>query len=219
MISIQKDDALAAQNAAVGILEVQYPDASEWDVAGFRQFAEKEIASLKTRYKNYDRAQVFGENVYYRFFKKFKKTYPVMMQFESILLKGREFPHYNPITEVVFLAELTTLVLSGTHDVDRMLGGLTLFLGTEKAPFVGLRGDEAHTYPGDICGRDDGGIIFSMIAGADSRTCCHENSRHIFYPVFGVPGQPEKTLAPMLERLQNYVSVLAKNARMEAAVF
>ena len=25
-------------------------------------------------------------------FRKFKKTFPVMMQFESVLLKGREFP-------------------------------------------------------------------------------------------------------------------------------
>ena len=31
-----------------------------------------------------------------------------------------------------------------------------------------LRGDSTHTYPNDICGRDDTGIIFSMIAGADN---------------------------------------------------
>ena len=94
-----------------------------------------------------------------------------MMQLESFLLKGRPFPIDNSVTAIPFLAELETQSLSGTHDVDFVRGAVRLFAGTEKAPFPGMRGEEVHTYPGDFCARDDEGIIFSMIAGADARTC------------------------------------------------
>ena len=75
-----------------------------------------------------------------------------------------------------------------------------------------MRGEEVHIYPGDFCARDDEGIIFSMIAGADARTCVKETSRHVFYPVFGVAGQPEDELAAVLDRLEEYVRVLAPEA-------
>ena len=69
------------------------------------------------------------------------------------------------MTAVPFLLELTTFVLSGTHDIDRIDGPLTIFTPDAKLPFDGMRGDSTHTYPNDICGRDETGIIFSMILG------------------------------------------------------
>ena len=110
-----------------------------------------------------------------------------MQQFESVMFKGRPFPEEDPVMGVPFLLELTTFVLSGTHDIDRMDGPLTIFTPSEKLPFLGMRAASTHTYPKDICGRDGSGIIFSMIAGADDRTCIHPDSRHVFHPVFGTP--------------------------------
>ena len=76
------------------------------------------------------------------------------------------------------------------------------------------RGDEVHTYPGDVTGRDAGGIIFSMIAGADERTCAREESRHVFYPVFGVPGQAPDALRSAQTRMAEYAALLAKDAQI-----
>ena len=157
---------------------------------------------------------MFGQNPYFRFFRKFKKTFPVMMQFESVLLKGREFPKSNAVTAVPFLVELETHVLCGTHDIDRLMGPVELYQAEAREPFAGLRGDEVHTYPGDVTGRDAGGIIFSMIAGADARTCARQTSRHVFYPVFGVPGQDPAALRPMQERLAEYARILAPDAEV-----
>ena len=161
---------------------------------------------------------MFGENPYYRSSKKFKKTYPVMLQMESVLFKGRPFPRENPVTGVPFLMELTTQILSGTHDIDRLAGPVELFLGTEKEPFPGLRGEEVHTYPGDFCGRDGEGIIFSEIAGADARTCARPESRRVFYPVFGTPGLSKTVITDAMECLTRYVRVLAPGAEVEAAL-
>lgn len=214
MLEVRKEASLTQREIPFGLLEVWYPDRAVWREQAFRDMAEAELAALRPRFGgDYDRKAVFGENPYCRFFKKFKKTCPVLLQTESVFLKGRPFPDVNPVTEVPFLAELTTGVLMGTHDIERIQGPLVLFSGTEKTPFPGLRGEEVHTYPNDVCGRDDGGIIFSMIAGADARTCARPESRHVFYPVFGTPSQPPETLVPLLDRLERYVAVLAPTAR------
>ena len=210
MVRFEKDAALGG--VPFGVLEVVYPDKPLRRTEDFRIMVEEHLRLLREKYADYDRKALFGENVYFRFFKKFKKTYPVMMQLESFLLKGRPFPMENPVTAIPFLVELETQILSGTHDVDDVHGTVRLFAGTEKAPFAGMRGEEVHTYPGDFCARDDEGIIFSMIAGADARTCAKPGSRHVFYPVFGVAGQPAGEIAAVLDRLEEYVRTLAPEA-------
>ena len=123
MFEIIKDPTFAERNIPLGILEVTYPDRFAWDITKFYDLVHAELDALREKYADYDRKAVFGENPYFRFFKKFKKTYPVMQQFESVLFKGRPFPEEDPVMGVPFLLELTTFVLSGTHDIDRMDGG------------------------------------------------------------------------------------------------
>ncbi len=211
MLTIQKDSSVSC-DIPFGITEIQFPETGTLEEAQFYDMAEKHLAVLKEKYADYERQAVFSGNPYYRFFKKFKKSYPVMMQFESFLLKGRPFPHRNPITEIPFLVELETLHLLGTHDADQVAGGIKLFTSDAKTPFLGMRGEEIHTYPGDLCARDQEGIIFSMIAGADHRTFVRENSRHVFYPVFGVEGQSASELTAIQSKLEEYAKVLAPQA-------
>ena len=61
---------------------------------------------------------------------------------------------------------------------------------------------------------DAGGIIFSMIAGADARTCAREESRHVFYPVFGVSGREPDAMRTAQTRMAEYASRLAKDAQI-----
>ena len=215
MLQITKGPTLQEAQIPFAWVEVRYPDKESWDEAGFYAMVDEHLAALCGRYRDYVRADVFGQNPYFRFFRKFKKTFPVMMQFESVLLKGREFPKSNAVTAVPFLVELETHVLCGTHDIDRLMGPVELYQAEAKEPFEGLRGDEVHTYPGDVTGRDAGGIIFSMIAGADARTCAREESRHVFYPVFGVSGQEPDALRSAQTRMAEYAKLLAKNAQID----
>ena len=165
MVQIKKESGMQSAGVPFAWVEVQYPDKMQWDATGFYDMVEQHVAALREQYREYVRADVFGQNPYFRYFRKFKKTYPVMMQFESVLLKGREFPRWNAVTAVPFLVELETHVLCGTHDIDRLMGPVELYQAEAREPFAGLRGDEVHTYPGDVTGRDAGGIIFSMILG------------------------------------------------------
>ena len=98
MLQITKGPTLQEAQIPFAWVEVRYPDKNRWDEAGFYAMVDEHLAALCERYRDYVRADVFGQNPYFRFFRKFKKTFPVMMQFESVLLKGREFPKSNAVT-------------------------------------------------------------------------------------------------------------------------
>lgn len=200
-----------------GIVEVKFPSDDNLDITAFRSLVDSEIALLKERYTDYDRKAVFGENPYVKFFKKFKKTYPVMLQFESVCFKDRPFPAFNPISEIAFLAEITTFVLSGAHDIDNISGDVQLYIADSREDFEGMHGT-LHTYPNDFCAKDDKGIVFSLIAGTDRRTCAKQDSRYVLYPVFGTPDIPLEVIQKGLDTICRYVKVLCPDAEIETAI-
>jgi len=218
MMQFKKDAVLVERNFPFGVVEVWFPEGETLQTEAFYSLVEEELSALRRQYAEYDRKAVFGEDPYVRFFKKFKKTYPVMMQFESVLFKGRPFPRNNPVAEVPFLMEIVTHVLSGTHDADQICGTVELYSETCKEDFPGMRGTPFHTYPGDFCGRDDEGIIFSMIAGADARTCARTDSRHVLYPIFGTPDLSVDVIRNAMDVLSGYIRVLSPDAEIVPAV-
>ena len=218
MINFKKDVSLCGTDIPFCVVTAEYPCDAPLCTDAFYALAENEINRLKAEYCNYDRKAVWGENPYFRFFRKFKKTYPVMLQFESAVLKDRPFPHFNPVSEVAFLAEITTGVLSGCHDTNSISGDVTLYLADSREDFEGMHGT-LHTYPDDFCARDGEGIIFSLIAGTDRRTSAAENSRYVFYPLFGTPCLGEETLRNAADRLVGYIKVLCPSAETETRFF
>ena len=217
MINISKDSSLADKTFPFGYVTVKFPPAEKWDIPAFRGLADKEICTLKEKYTDYDRKTVWGENPYYRFFKKFKKTYPVMLQFESIVFKDRPFPQFNAISEIAFLLEITTFVLSGAHDADCIDGDVKIYLADKKEDFEGMR-ETLHTYPGDLCAKDNSGIIFSEIAGTDKRTCARPDSTSVIYPVFSVPDMDIAEISTAIETLKKYILTLAPDADINANI-
>ena len=211
---IIRDENMNA-DSHVAILEVKYPDAAEWDIAGFEQMRDSELELIRQEGAEYDRETWFRQDPFFRYFRRFKKTYPIMMQVESFRLKGRPFPEGRYINAVAFLTELKTRGLLGTHDADRVEGDIVFYTETEKVPFPSIHGSEGHSYPGDTTGRDDGGVIISMIAGADSRTCLQEDSSHVLYLVFGVPDMKPEAFDEYVDQLEEYVKVLAPAAETE----
>lgn len=209
MFQIQPDASFLEKGVPFGVLEAVFPQREAWDLSAFEALKSLELERLRKTFAAYDRKTVFGENPYYRYFKKYKKTYPVLQQLESFLLKGRPFPSGNPVNEVAFLAELRTQMLVGAHDIDRIAGAPELFCPSEKLPYPGMRGEQVHTYPGDVSGRDRDGIIWGMIAGADERTHIRPDSVHIAYLVFGAPGVTSEQMERLLDMLADHARTLS----------
>lgn len=217
MLNLKKDISLEGKNFPFGVARVVFPPKEKWNETAFRTLVDSEITALKSEHSCYDRKAVWGENPYVRFFKKFKKTFPVMLQFESVVLKDRPFPSFNPVAEVAFLLEITNKVLSGAHDINCIDGDVTLYIATEKEDFEGIR-ETLHTYPNDFCARDNSGIIFSLIAGTDSRTSAKPDSTKILYPVFAAPDMDTAVIEKAFETLKKYVLTLAPDAEIETYI-
>lgn len=212
-------DASFGEDRHLGILEVRYPDCSEWDTEAFNALKESELEAIRAEGEHYDRETWFRQAPLFRYFRKFKKTSPVMMQVESFLLKGRPFPEGRYNNAVAFLTELKTRCLLGSHDADKIEGDLIIYIESENTPFPSIHGGEAHSYPGDITCRDDLSVVVSMIAGADARTCLTDESRHVLYFAFGTPGMSEDELAGYLSQVGEYVRVLAPGAEMKTHMY
>lgn len=194
MIKIVRDASLADDSRHVGILEVHYPDDKSWDIASFKEYRNRILDEIRTEGANYSRDTVFRGTPYFRYFRKYGQTYPVTKQLESFLLKGRPFPEDEFVNSIAFLSELKTHALIGTHDVDKIEGDIIFYKEDEKREFPAMVRAGAHTYPGDMTGRDDKGIIISMVSGVDSRTCLDENSRNVVYLIFGTDEMTEEEI-------------------------
>lgn len=74
MFELRIDDSFRDKGIPFGVLEVQYPDKSQWRIEDFEALKEQELAVLKEAFADYDRKEVFGENPFNRYFKKYKKN-------------------------------------------------------------------------------------------------------------------------------------------------
>src|SRR5215831_18984840 len=90
--------------AHFGILYVE-----NFEVVNLTDFAmvkATEIENLKKQYSHYERKTFVQTDPvchYVRYYKSFKKTYHVLQQFESILLKDKTIPDADPLVQVLFL--------------------------------------------------------------------------------------------------------------------
>ena len=108
MLQYTKDASLAGVDIPFGVVEVSYPEPELWRREEFYALAANELAAARKAAEPYERKAVFGENPYFRFFKKFKKTFPIVLQFESAVIRGAGIPGENPVTDVPYLLELTS---------------------------------------------------------------------------------------------------------------
>lgn len=132
---------------------------------------------------------------YEAFFKKFGISSPLRRQMKTTREKG--LPDIDPIVRVLLLAEMATGVLMGVHDSDAMRGTITFDAAAERESFEGMR-SEVRCRRGEIVARDDLGIIFSYLQGADRRTCIGPHTKSVIYFAFGVPSIPNNDLTRAL---------------------
>ena len=97
--------------AAVGILAMHEAVNPQRHPALDERKEQLEM-DLRSRYAGYDRAELKALPVleaYGAYYKKFKKTYHVQLQLESIVFKGKSIPSVAALVEAMFVAELKNL--------------------------------------------------------------------------------------------------------------
>ena len=209
----------ACPAALFGTLTVRGLDVSGVgaDTARTRLDALKEAgtARLKARHGQYERAAfVRSEPVcrYVGYYKRFKKTYPVLQQLESILLKGRGIPDAGAPVEAMFLAEVKNLLLTAGHDLDKIEGDLTVGLSAGTESCRGISGQERRLTAGDLYLSDEGGVLSSVLDGPDHRTRITDATRNVLYFVYGVDGVTEAQIRAHLEDIRACLAAVLPQA-------
>jgi len=152
---------------------------------------------------------------YAAYYKRFKKTYHVLLQLESVALKGRAIASPGALVQAMFMAELESRLLTAGHDLDSVEGPIVVRAAAGHEEFITLDGQERRLKADDLHMADNAGVISSIIYGPDSRTRIHPGTGRVLYTVYGVPGIEPKEIELHLERLGEYVTLAAPDASVE----
>lgn len=217
MIKISNDLKLTYPNAKFGILIIK-------DVVNLSSHPEfiktKTLISedLLKEYKNYDRKEfVKSEPVcfYKDYYKKFKKTYPVLLQLESIVVKANPLPNASTLVESMFIAELKNMLLTAAHDFDKIQFPIQLQLSQGNESFIGISGREQFTTANDMMLSDENGILSSILNGPDYRTQVTSNTKNVVFYVYAPSGINDDTITNHLKDIISYVSIFSPEAKVD----
>ncbi|MCL5256732.1 MAG: phenylalanine--tRNA ligase beta subunit-related protein [Chloroflexi bacterium] len=192
------------------------PMASDLPLLQAKNELEEE---LRSRLRGSDRAALANLaeiKAYSSFFKRFGKTYHVLLQLESVALKGRPIPTINPLVQAMFMAELKNLLLTAGHDLDVVVPPVVLNSANGDERFVTIRGEEKTLKSGDMMMADADGVISSVIYGPDSRTQITPDTKRVLYAVYGAEGIGEHEVLSHLKDIEGYVRLVSPNAKTEA---
>ena len=203
--------------AAVGVLAMRNVVNPERHPALDKRKEELEN-QLRAQFSGHDRAAlkalptIQAYNAYYR---RFKKSYHVQLQLESVVLKGKSIPRVAALVEAMFMAELKNLLLTAGHDLQavQMPVGIDVAKGIER--YIRLNGQEQQLKAGDMMIADAQGVISSVIYGPDRRTRITSETRQVLFTVYAPPGIGEQAVYDHLQDIQANILLVAPEGQVE----
>jgi DNA/RNA-binding domain of Phe-tRNA-synthetase-like protein len=181
---------------------------------------KKELETqLRAQYSGQDRKAIEASAIiaaYNAYYKRFKKTFPVQAQLESILFKDRSIPSVAALVEAMFMAEVKNLLLTAGHDLDKLQLPVTLNVANGNEQYTLLRAQEQTLKSGDMFMSDQAGVISSIIYGPDQRTQITAATSNVLFAVYTPSGISSDTVQAHLQDIRDYVLVVSPGARVEA---
>jgi DNA/RNA-binding domain of Phe-tRNA-synthetase-like protein len=152
---------------------------------------------------------------YEAYYKRFKKTYHVQLQLESVALKGKTIPRVSALVEAMFIAELKNQLLTAGHDLATIQQPVRLDIANGSERYTLLAGQEQELKPGDMFIADRVGVISSVIHGPDQRTRIQPTTTQVLFTVYAPPGISQDAMAQHLKDIQTNVQSVAPQSRVE----
>lgn len=152
---------------------------------------------------------------YQDYYKRFKKTYHVQHQLESVVFKGKSIPRVAALVEAMFMEELRNSLLTAGHDLDLLQLPIEVGVARGDEKYVRLNGQEQILKAGDIKISDAQGVIGCIIYGPDQRTMIRPSTRRAMFVVYGVPGVAAKPILQHLQGIEANVKLVSPDAQVE----
>ncbi len=173
---------------------------------------------LRSQFAGQDREAIASHPIlqaYNEYYRRFKKTYHVQLQLESIALKGRSIPSVAALVECMFMAEVKNMLLTAGHDLDVLQLPLTLDVTTGNESYLLLRGENQVVKAGDMMISDGKGIVSNIIYGPDQRTQITADTRNVVFTVYVPNGINEPAVRQHLRDIQENVMLVAPQVQVE----
>lgn len=219
MLAITATDEWCAAHpgAVIGLLEITGAVNTGSSAALADRKREMEDR-LRRRYHGFTRPDFLALPVmaaYDRYYKRFDKTYHVLLQVESIVLKGKKLPEVSPLVDANFGAEVDTLVLAAGHDVAQLHGPVIMDVSRPGDQQTQMNGALKEIRAGDMVMRDAHGICCSIIYGQDDRSPISAATTHALYVVYAPPGVPIDAVEAHLQQVAANIRLFSPAAVVE----
>lgn len=201
----------------VGVLLIDNVDNSKRPTPLDQKKREVE-ANLRQKFAGFSRADLLELEIlqaYRDYYKKFKKTYHVQLQLESIVHKGKSLPNVSPLVDANFAAEVETLVLTAGHDADLLIPPVTIDATQEGDEFIQMNGSRQLLKPGDMMMSDGEGIICTIIYGQDKRTPISPKTRRALYVAYAPAGVAVTAVQQQLDQIHKNILLFGPEAEVE----
>jgi DNA/RNA-binding domain of Phe-tRNA-synthetase-like protein len=203
--------------AQIGLLEISGVDNSQPAPALDREKLAIE-GRLREKYAGFSREDLLELPViqaYHRYYRKFGYTYHVLLQLESVALKGKSLPNVSPLVDANFAAELDTLILTAGHDVALLETPVLIDVAREGDEITQMGGGRKDVPAGDMLMRDARGIACTILRGQDNRSPISRATTHVLYVSYVPEGVTEAQVWAQLEAMEKYVRLFAPDCRIE----
>jgi len=219
LISISGTDAWhsAHPGAAIGLLEISGIERKLISPE-LNQHKREVEARLRQDFAGYSRKALMMSPVmaaYIRYYKRFTMTYHVLLQVESIVLKGKNLPNVSPLVDANFTAEVSTFVLTAGHDVAKLREPIVIDTSHEAEEMTAMNGSQKQMRNGDMVMRDQLGLCCSILYGQDNSSPITAETEHVLYVSYAPTGVPAETVMDHLLQIKQNVNLFSPNARVE----
>jgi DNA/RNA-binding domain of Phe-tRNA-synthetase-like protein len=203
--------------ACIGLLEVSGVDNARPSPA-LEEEKRRLEASLRVRYQGYARSDFLAMPVmaaYHSYYRRFDKTYHVLLQLESLIFKGKGLPQVSPLVDANFATEMESLALAAGHDVAQLEPPLSIDICRQGETLVQMGGAVKTQLPGDMAMRDRNRINCTILYGQDDRSPITALTTHALYVVYAPPGVGQDGVTAHLEALLGRIRLFAPEVRVE----
>jgi len=215
--TVTPDWKTAHPGGAIGLLQVSGVDNSRPSPAQEDEKRRLE-ASLRQQYQGFNRRELLALPVmaaYHAYYRRFDKTYHVLLQLESLLFKGRNLPQVSPLVDANFMAEMEVLTLAASHDAERLQPPLSIDICRPGDRLQQMGGALKEQLPGDMAMRDGLGLACTILYGQDDRSPVTASTTRALYVVYAPGGVDRANVAAHLEALLRTIRLFAPGVVVE----
>lgn len=216
-VETTSDWHLIHPGAQIGLLEISQVD-NHHPCPLLNERKARLADDLRRRYGHLSRTEIVNLPVmaaYVRYYKRFDKTYHVLLQLESIIHKGKNFAQASPLVDANFMAELDTFALTASHDVAQLEAKLWIDVARRGDTLIQMGGAIKQIPPNDMILRAEQTICCSILYGQDNRSPITSDTTHVLYVTYAPPGVPCEAIHSYWQKVLEYVWLCSPQAIIE----